>query len=270
MTATFPGGIASLTRVVDNVTDVLAVHQNEKADEIEAVETFLSLASLSANFVNEETLAAAKTLVDGDSPFQALDPDGSDRVITLPALDADNHVFVIIHSGAANVLTVKNPAAATLATVAAGQGRTFYSTGTAWYVDAGVIDTSLATETIEIVVLDNDTDLAVEDGVSHFYFVVPERWNGWNLNAAHAATPGTASTSGTPTIQVHNVTDGVDILSTRITIDANEFSSYTAAAASVVDTDHDDLATGDRLRFDCDVAGTGTKGLSMILTAAKP
>lgn len=132
------------------------------------------------------------------------------------------------------------------------------------------IDPAWMTETIEIIVLDNDTELTVEDGIGSFYFVVPARWDGWNVLSIHAGTPGTASSSGTPTIQIHNLTDAADILSTLITIDASEYTSYTAATAPVVDTDHDDLATGDRLRVDCDVAGTGTKGLSIIITAGKP
>ena len=132
------------------------------------------------------------------------------------------------------------------------------------------IDPAWMTQTIEIVLLDNLTALAVKDGVADFYFIVPDRWNGWDVKSVHAAVPGTYSSSATPTIQVYNVTDSVDILSTRITIDVSEYTSYTAAAAPVVDTTHDDLATGDRLRFDCDVSGTGTKGLTVIITVGKP
>jgi hypothetical protein len=51
------------------------------------------------------------------------------------------------------------------------------------------------------------------------------------------------------------------MLSTKLTIDANETDSSTAANAAVIDGAHDDVATGDMLRIDIDVAGTGAKGL---------
>jgi hypothetical protein len=54
-----------------------------------------------------------------------------------------------------------------------------------------------------------------------------------------------------------------------VTIDATENNSYTATTAHEVDTSNDDLLTGDRVRFDCDVAGTGTKGWEAIITAEK-
>lgn len=56
------------------------------------------------------------------------------------------------------------------------------------------------------------------------------------------------------------------MLTTRITIDVSENCSYTAAAPPVIDAGNDDVATGDILAIDVDVAGTGTKGLIVILT----
>jgi len=90
-----------------------------------------------------------------------------------------------------------------------------------------------------------------------------------NLVDADAAVY-TVSSSGTPTVQIHNLTDTQDMLSTLITIDANEYSSYTAATQPVINASYDDVATGDRLRIDVDVAGTGTKGLDVILTFQTP
>ena len=93
--------------------------------------------------------------------------------------------------------------------------------------------------------------------------------NGMNLVKAHAMV-STVSSSGTPTIQIRNVTDSVDMLSTRITIDASEYTSYTAATAPVIDTTKDDVATGDRIAIDVDVAGTGAKGLTIYLAFRLP
>lgn len=112
------------------------------------------------------------------------------------------------------------------------------------------------------VISDADT-LATGDG--QFIFAIPEDLNGLNLLSAHAYVT-TVSSSGTPTVQIRNVTQaGVDMLSTRVTIDASEYTSYTAATAHVVDTANDDVATGDRIAIDVDVAGTGAKGLGVIL-----
>lgn len=113
-----------------------------------------------------------------------------------------------------------------------------------------------------------DTD-ALTTGDGKIYFTIPAEITGWNLVSAHAAVY-TVSSSGLPTIQIRNVTDSADMLSTRITIDATEFSSYTATTAPVIDTTKDDVATGDRIAVDVDVAGTGTKGLDVILTFQLP
>lgn len=112
---------------------------------------------------------------------------------------------------------------------------------------------------VSILVSDPNGD-AITTGDGKAYFRVPSTLNGMNLVAV-AAHVTTASSSGTPTIQIANVTQAVDMLSTKITIDANETDSSTAAAAAVIDGANDDVATADELRIDVDVAGTGTKGL---------
>lgn len=113
-----------------------------------------------------------------------------------------------------------------------------------------------------VSVVPSSLSLGAGDGKK--YISIPNDLDGANLVEANAVVY-TVSSSGTPTIQIHNVTDSVDMLSTAITIDANEFSSYTAATPSVVNTSNDDVASGDRLRIDVDVAGTGTAGLDVHL-----
>lgn len=110
---------------------------------------------------------------------------------------------------------------------------------------------------------------AITTGDGKAYWRVPAVMNGYNLVAV-AAHVTTASSSGTPTIQINNVTQGADMLSTRITIDANEKDSSTAAAAAVIDASNDDVATGDEIRIDIDTAGTGTKGLMVEMTFQLP
>jgi hypothetical protein len=93
-----------------------------------------------------------------------------------------------------------------------------------------------------------------------------------NLVLAHAAVCTVATGATLITIQIRNVTDSVDMLSTRITIDASEYSSYTAATPPVIDTGLDDVATGDRIAVDIDAIGNTTpgNGLDCILTFQLP
>jgi hypothetical protein len=118
-------------------------------------------------------------------------------------------------------------------------------------------------------VIQTDPAAALGTGDGKAYFTVPANLDGFNLTAAHAAVYA-ASSSGAVTVQVHNLTDTTDMLSTAITIDQSEFSSYTAATPPVVDTANDDVATGDIIRIDVDGAGTGVEGLEIHLVFNKP
>lgn len=71
----------------------------------------------------------------------------------------------------------------------------------------------------------------------------------------------TASSSGLPTVDINK--NGATILSTKLTIDATEKTSVTAAAQAVVSSNsfNDD----DEFTYDIDVAGTGAKGLKVTL-----
>lgn len=116
--------------------------------------------------------------------------------------------------------------------------------------------------TYQLKIFDDASVITTGDG--KLIFVIPPELNGLNLTDVDAFVT-TNSSSGSPTVQVRNVTDAFDMLSTRITIDPNEPTSYTAAAPPVIDTAHDDVATGDLLAIDVDVAGTGAKGLGVVL-----
>lgn len=106
---------------------------------------------------------------------------------------------------------------------------------------------------------------------------MPAMMNGMNVTAIIISVL-TTSTSGTPTFQIargRQASAGaahtwVDVLSTRVTIDANEYSSLNAAAAYVIDTANDDIQTGDIFRADCDVTGTGTANAFVTITAGLP
>jgi hypothetical protein len=125
------------------------------------------------------------------------------------------------------------------------------------------------THVVSIQVTDPNGD-ALTTGNGKAYFRVPSTINGANLIAVAAAIT-TASSSGTPTIQIHNVTQAADMLSTAITIDATpDLDSKDATTPAVIDGANDDVATGDQLRIDVDVAGTGAKGLIVELQFRLP
>jgi hypothetical protein len=102
--------------------------------------------------------------------------------------------------------------------------------------------------------------VALTTGDGKGYFPVPATLDAMNIVAVGAYVT-TTSSSGLPTVQIANVTTGLDVLSTKITIDVGETSSRTAAAQPVINSSNRLVHTDDLLRFDADVAGTGTKGL---------
>ena len=101
--------------------------------------------------------------------------------------------------------------------------------------------------------------VAVGDGKGFVH--IPAELNGYNLVEVHARVI-TAGVTGTTDIQLHNVTDAVDMLSTKLTIDSGETGSDTAATPAVINAAVDDVATNDLIRIDVDaISTTAPKGL---------
>lgn len=110
------------------------------------------------------------------------------------------------------------------------------------------------------------TSETLEVGNGQMYFTVPSDLDSADLIDADAAVY-TASSSGNPSIQL--TVDGNDMLSTPITIDATETSSYTAATPPVVNSTYETVTAGQKIGIDVDVAGTDTLGLDIILVFEK-
>lgn len=98
---------------------------------------------------------------------------------------------------------------------------------------------------------DLTTDLTAATNVG--YFRVPRPMQ----NVSVRASLLTASSSGVVTVDINR--NGASILSTKLTIDANEKTSVTAATAAVLTTTT--LSDDDEITIDIDTAGTGAKGL---------
>lgn len=75
-----------------------------------------------------------------------------------------------------------------------------------------------------------------------------------------------ASSSGIPTVDINEA--GTTILSTKLTVDASELTSTTAAAAAVISDSA--IADDAEITFDIDVAGTNAKGLKVKIYYTKP
>lgn len=132
----------------------------------------------------------------------------------------------------------------------------------------GLAGSNLGEKPVQVVAFDFTSDVSTGDGA--YYVQIPSSLNGMNLVEVMAAVI-TAGTTGTTDVQLHNVTDTQDMLSTKLTIDSGETSSTTAATSAVINTTYDDVATGDVLRVDVDAtASTKAKGLIVTLIFRLP
>jgi hypothetical protein len=110
-------------------------------------------------------------------------------------------------------------------------------------------------EVIAVAVSDEET--ALTTGNAKVTFRMPFAMT---LTAVRASLT-TASTSGLPTFDINE--GGTTILSTKLTIDANEKTSTTAATAAVISDTA--LADDAEITIDIDTAGTGAKGAKVYL-----
>lgn len=119
---------------------------------------------------------------------------------------------------------------------------------------------NLGTRYYQIRVFAKGTDVATgDDAVGAIH--VPAAFDGMNLVSVHAEVD-TAGTTGTTDIQIHNVDNALDMLSTKLTIDSGETGSDTAATAAVINASNDHVNTNDVLRIDIDaVSTTAPQGL---------
>lgn len=121
---------------------------------------------------------------------------------------------------------------------------------------------STKTYVVEMRILGDSQPLAVQSGLT--YFTIPSQFDGLALTAVAAATPAAAGT-GSSAFALHNVTQGTTLLTTDITIDANEFTSYTAAVPPVIDAANATVHTADILSVDIVTAGANALGLALVM-----
>lgn len=108
-----------------------------------------------------------------------------------------------------------------------------------------------------IVVAVSDESTAITTGTAKVTFRMPFAMTLTSVRASLS----TVSSSGNPAIDINEA--GASILSTVITIDANEKTSTTAATPAVISDAS--LADDAEITIDIDTAGTGAKGLKVSL-----
>ena len=118
----------------------------------------------------------------------------------------------------------------------------------------------------QVVVFGFATNVATGDG--KYYIHIPTDYDGLRLVECHAEVI-TAGTTGTTDIQIANVDNAVDMLSTKLTIDSGETGSDTAATAYVINTVNNEVNENDVIRVDVDaVSTTPPQGLIITLGLA--
>lgn len=148
-----------------------------------------------------------------------------------------------------------------------GETSTGTDTGRAVTPD-GLAGSNFGIRYVSVLCFDYGTDTATGDGKGYFH--IPSGLDGMNLVSVHAEV-FTAGTTGTTDIQIHNVDNALDMLSTKLTIDSAETGSDTAATPAVINTSNDHVNTNDVIRIDVDaVSTTAAKGLLVTLGFQTP
>ena len=126
------------------------------------------------------------------------------------------------------------------------------------------IDTPFFYRTIIIKALPDADDTYVGDGITAI--TIPATFDGLYLYSigGHVYTAAAGSTTD---VQLYNSTTSVDVLSTKLTIDASETDSSTAATPAVINSSGsiNRVYTATVLRVDIDqiASGTAAKGLEI-------
>jgi hypothetical protein len=114
---------------------------------------------------------------------------------------------------------------------------------------------------VPIVVAVSDESTTLTAGTNKLRFRVPYAMTVTGVRASL----NNASSSGVVTVDINEA--GVSILSTKLTIDANERTSTTAAAAAVISDSA--LADDAEISIDIDGAGTGAAGLKVTILGTR-
>ena len=116
-----------------------------------------------------------------------------------------------------------------------------------------------------IEVVEAATAVGTGDGLA--YFPCPSTLAGLNLTAVRGCV-ASAGVTGNTDVQIYNLTQTADVLSTKLQFDA----ATTDDGNVVIDAAEDDITAGDVLRIDVDAvhSGTAPNGLYITLEFTAP
>ena len=243
-----------------------------------------SIIGAGLGYVPENTANKKTSITDSDTDF----PTG--KAVTAALLLKSNDNAVVKLTGAQTVQGVKtfesSPIIPTPTTDMQASTKKYVDDGLGNKINTSVVKqvpgvsetdlmsqksiTDLVNYTLECVIIARniiDPAIYLATGDAQATWLVTQEFNGMSLLRV-VASVAVASSSGLPTFQVRNVTTGFHMLSTPVTIDATETNSLTALTPAVINAAYKVLTTGDLIAFDCDVAGTGTKGWDITISIA--
>ncbi|ASY62536.1 Phage protein [Sinorhizobium sojae CCBAU 05684] len=211
----------------------------------------VSVDSTSESLTSAQMQANACFILNTGSPAP-----GGPVTLTVAAVEIGR--FTVVNNTSQTVTVTISGQVVTAPTVASGSTQTFISDGV--NVRAAVSAPSTGTA-FELVVAASDETTTLTTGTAKVTFRMPRAVT---LTAVRASLT-TASSSGVVTVDINE--GGVSILSTAITIDANEKTSTTAATPPVISDSS--LADDAEMTIDIDTAGTGAKGLKVALIGTR-
>lgn len=176
-----------------------------------------------------------------------------------PSCALEIHDVSIFTSGTSAFDVVQQNSGSLL--VAGGHGS---GTNGAYTTSGTITRRNAGVKTLTFQVVDYTTDVSTGDG--QFYWHCPAALAGGNITAIHGfhVTAGTVLTCNVSLTRIRGGTPA-NVLSTKLTIDAGEIGSDTAAIPAVIDADNADLLENDQLRVDVDTTGS-TKPKGLIIT----
>lgn len=107
------------------------------------------------------------------------------------------------------------------------------------------------------------TSIVVSTGDGKFVWEIPTDLDHAKLTFVRAFV--SVAGSSNLIVQLHNITQAVDMLSTRVQIDAGDLSSRTSATPVVINTANSTVADGDQIRVDVDADGGDAEGLGVMV-----
>lgn len=179
--------------------------------------------------------------------------------------DVEDFVILIYDAGLTKWLAVSGGGGASYASIAETDAGTEAAKAV---TPDGLAGSDYGKRSVVLQPIADDLAHAVGDGKQ--YFPTPEWIAGWNLVDVRTRII-TAGTTNLFSVQIHNLTQAADMLSTVCSIDSTELLSDTAATPVVVDGAQDDITSGDLLRIDFDaIHTTAGKGCYVELVFSMP